>query len=427
MKPTSRTTLVITALVLCMGGSGVAAQNTTLEECRAAALQNSTINERQELTTQKWEAKSRATNSSLLPQLEVNAQASYQNQTPQLPDGTPLTGMFDLSRDQYRATLDLSQVIYGGNTARNTRRVHEASAQAERSSLEVQIAELKDQINRSYLEILLSDYNAEALRLTIATLDADIARTEAQVRLGTATGSATATLKARHRELVQQLTELEADRNLRIESLAILTGLKLSPTTTFTSPRMTPLPSGTVGSQRPELKLYDSQHNLIAQQNRLLNSRSNPKLSLFASGGYGRPGYNFISNNFDMMGIAGLRLNVPLTGWDATVKERRAGELEQKIVLAQKRDFELNNRAQITAAAAQVLKWNAVATMDAAIIADREAVRSRAADELSGGVATQSQYITELNNELSARINARINSLRVVGAWIEYEAAMGIY
>lgn len=403
------------------------AQSFTLEQCRRAAVDNSTLGEQSGATAQKWEMKNRAAGSTLLPQLEINAQGSYQNQTPQLPDGTPLTGVFGLSRDQYRATLDLNQVIYGGGSVRNTRRVNEASARVESASIEVQQSQLLDRINALYLDALLAQLNAEVLELTIKTITADRAVVVNQQRLGTATGASVATLEARRLELEQQLTALRASRSTLVESLSILTGINIPTEAVLEMPTAQGQPSGDAQSQRAELELYDSQVGQLKSQARLLNSRSNPKLSLFASAGYGRPGYNFISNNFDFMGIAGLRLNVPLTAWDATVKERNALDIEQKIVLARKRDYQLSNKVHIAAAAAQMAKWQQVAQADDAIIKARELVRATAASQLAGGIALQSQYVTELNNELSARVNASINRLEITRAWIDYQAALGKY
>ena len=51
--------------------------------------------------------------------------------------------------------------------------------------------------------------------------------------------------------------------------------------------------------QRPELKSFSLQQNLIASQNKLIKARNLPKTSFFIQGGYGRPGLNLLENKFD--------------------------------------------------------------------------------------------------------------------------------
>lgn len=48
------------------------------------------------------------------------------------PDDLPLPIAIDLPLDQYKATVDLNQVIYGGNSVRNTKRVNAAAEKRKR-------------------------------------------------------------------------------------------------------------------------------------------------------------------------------------------------------------------------------------------------------------------------------------------------------
>lgn len=407
--------------------AGTAVATTNIGACRRAAVESSPLLIQQRIATEKWDMKSRAVGSTLLPQLEVNAQGSYQSAVPKLLEVLPMGEAFNLSHDQYRATLDLNQVIYGGGTVRNTRRMNDASAEVETTEVAVSLDRLRDRINNIYLEILFAEQNIAVNALMQATLESDIKTITAQQKYGTATGSAMATLEARRLELAQQRVEIESTRGKLIVSLSTLTGLNLTPQTQFTVPVVESLPVTAEASHRTEIELFESRRQQIEAQNRVITSKSNPKLSLFASGGYGRPGYNFLSNNFDPMGIAGLRLNVPLTQWDATSKEKKANILQSNIIDQQQVDFQRNNKVEIDQALGDIRKWYDVSMLDPQIVAAREHVRRRAAAQFKDGVITQTEYVTEFNNEAVARLDAEINRLRVVQAWITYQAALGKY
>lgn len=421
--------IVISALLLSACASASAQDAVlTLEGCREAAVARSPLTVRRGLAGQKRQAKDRAASSALIPQLEVNAQASYQNEVPKFPGDLPLPVAIDLPRDQYKATVDLNQVIYGGSSVRNSKRANAAAEQVETASLDVQLDRLRDRINATYIDLLLTDRQLEVNALMRQTLAADRKVAEAQVAHGTATGGTQAGLTARMLELEQQRAELQGTRAKLAEALSVLTGMTVTETTVLQVPA---IPSGVPGQegplQRTELELYARQRNQIDTQNRLLNSKSNPKLSLFASGGYGRPGYNFLDRDFAPMAIGGLRFNMPLTGWDATQKEKRANRIASQDIDQQQRDFERNVSIETEQYRTDIGKLQEVTAMDPQIVAARTAVRERALAQLKGGIITDSEYLTEFNNEAQARVNAQVNALRLVQAWINYDAARGIY
>ncbi len=136
----------------------------TLDACRRAAVERSPLSARQTLVGEKRKAQDRATSSSLLPQLEIQAQGSYQNEVPKLPTDFPLPVTMDLPKDQYRATVELNQVIYAGHSVRNTKRLHAATAEVETASLAVKLDRLRDRINRTYIGILLTEKQLEVNR-----------------------------------------------------------------------------------------------------------------------------------------------------------------------------------------------------------------------------------------------------------------------
>lgn len=425
--------IVIAIIFLSFAASGVSAQEVlTLDRCREAAVGLSPLTARKALVGQRRDALNRVASSALLPQLEINAQGSYQNEVPKFPGDAaslPMPIAIDLPRDQYRTTVDLNQVIYGGSSVRNTKRVNAAVEKVETASLEVQLDRLRDRINDTYMGILLVDRQREVNLLMRNTLAGDIKTVSAQIGHGTATGGNKAALEARMLELQQQEAELTGSWEVLAEALAILTGFAVTPDTRLEIPVVGDLNAVRADalSRRTELKLYASQRAQIETQNKLLNSKSNPKLSLFASGGYGRPGYNFLDRDFAPMAIGGLRFNMPLTGWDATQKEKKANLIQSRSVDEEQRDFERNASIETAQYVTEIGKLQQIAVLDPQIVAARGAVRLRAFAQMQNGTITGSEYLTEFNNEAAARVNAEANVLKLVQAWLRYNAALGKY
>lgn len=429
-------TLISALLLLSSIVGGATAQESvlTLQHCRDAAVNRSPLSERQSLAGEKRQAQDRVAGAAWIPQLEINAQASYQNETIRFPGDLPIPISLDLPRDQYKATVDLNQVIYDGGSIRNTKRINAATEQVETASLAVQLDRLRDRVNDTYVRILLTDRQLKVNALMQQTLTSDMRSVAAQVANGTATGSAQAALTARILELQQQEAELRGNRTALTETLGTLTGMTITEETVLQVPEVpVGLPDDTVGAAgdaargRTELQLYARQREQIEIQDKLLNSKSLPKISLFASGGYGRPGYNFLDRDFALMAIGGVRLNVPLTGWDATQREKRANRIQSQDIDQQQRDFERNVSIEVARYKTEIERLRQVTAMDTRIVAARTAVRERACAQFKGGVITYSEYLTEFNNEVAARINAETNALRLVQAWLGFEAAQGIY
>ncbi len=400
----------------------------TLGRCLDAAATHSPLLEQQRLSTQKWQMKSRAAGSALLPQLSLNAQATYQNEVPALPEGTPMAGLLSLPKDQYYATMNLEQVVYGGSSVRNTRRLNDASADVENLSLEVRLDRLRDRVSGLFFGALLLERQLDVNGLMQITLDGDLREAEARVKKGTLTQGALLSLEARKLELQQQRVDLETTRAILLQDLSTLTGMETSGSQLVPPPvDEFAVPDPQVVGAPTELKLFDAQRHQLDRQGQLLNSKANPKFSLFATGGWGLPGYNFFDVDGNLMGMAGARLSIPLTGWDAVSKDKRALRLQSSEVDQQRRDFLRENDLQVTRCAQQIGKCQNLVLLDSQIVLARSEVRRRAAAQLKEGTITQADYIAEFNNELTARVQMQARQIEFIQAWVDYYAALGQY
>ena len=127
------------------------------------------------------------------------------------------------------------------------------------------------------------------------------------------------------------------------------------------------------------------------------------------------------------MAIGGVRFRLPLTAWDATQKEKQANRLLSRDIDQQQRDFERNTSIEIAQYATDIQNLQEIITLDPQIVVARTIIREQALAQLKGGVITESEYLTEFNNEATARIQAETNALLLIQAWIRYNAARGIY
>ncbi|MGO8056053.1 hypothetical protein, partial [Rhizobium leguminosarum] len=81
---------------------------------------------------------------------------------------------------------------------------------------------------------------------------------------------------------------------------------------------------------RPELQFYSSTDKFLSGQTELIDAKNHPRVSLFLQAGYGRPGLNFLKNEFDPYYVGGVRVNWTIGGYYTQKKEKELVEVNRK-------------------------------------------------------------------------------------------------
>src|SRR6478752_840271 len=99
----------------------LAQQSLSLQDCYNLVNKNYPIAKQVNLLQQKSDVEVDIINKGKLPKIELNAQATYQNQVTQVPGQL----IPPLNKDQYRASLDFNQLIYNGRIIAATSKLKE--------------------------------------------------------------------------------------------------------------------------------------------------------------------------------------------------------------------------------------------------------------------------------------------------------------
>ncbi|WP_373512626.1 TolC family protein [Persicitalea sp.] len=406
----------------------------TLEQCYEAARTNYPLLKQKEILAQNGELAIENLNKNRrLPQLAVNGQATWQSQVTKLPIELPNFSVPTLSKDQYRITLDASYALYDGNLTQLQSEVQRASTASAQQQVEIELNRLKDQVDALFLNALLTDENLILTQAILADLANRLEKFRANVRFGTVAQMDVDGLEAELLTARQRLAQLDATRSGLRESLALLTDLPISDSTKLV---VEVLPNQVkVGNEmevaseveqgRPELQLYQAQRSLYDAQFRLTANKTKPRLSLFAQGGGGRPGLNFLSNDFKGFFIGGLRLNWNLSSAYTLNNDRQMIMLNRQIVDIQQATFEKNLSVQLRQQQTEIDKLTAQLATDAEIAALRTRVRQAAAVQLDNGAIAARDYTALLNAENQAQLNQKLHELQLVSARIQYRTLAG--
>lgn len=359
-----------------------------------------------------------------LPQLTISGQATYQSDVTKVPVTLPGFSIEPPSKDQYKLLADVSQLIYDGGATKQQKVLQQLNASVEDQKVEVELYRLKERINQLYLSILFLDEQLKQVELVKADIQTGIKRVEAQVQNGTAFRSNLNMLKAESLKNDQRAIEIKTSRKGLVDALALFIGQPLPENVSLQKPVSTAV---AIDSEitRPEIRLYNEQSKLIGQQDRLIVAKNLPKASLFAQGGYGRPGLNQLENEFNFYYIGGVRFNWSLGGLYTKKKEKELVAINKKIVDIQKETFILNTNTQLRQQQAEIDKLLKLIASDEEIILLRQSVKDAARAQLENGVITASDYLEEVNAEDQARQTMITHQVQLLQAQINYKTISG--
>lgn len=416
-------------IILCLSLSGklLVAQDKvmlTLDQCYSLASTNSALAQQKALTVTAGNLAEKNLGQKWLPDINLNAQATYQSEVTSFPVKLPGVNVEELSKDQYKGTLELVQPIYDGGLISGQKKLQHINTNIESQRVEVDLYQLRSKVNAYFFTALLMDENIRLMNIVKEDLNNNIKKVSAQAANGIATNSNVDVLKAELLKANQKIIEFSAVKKGAIEMLEILTGTTIAANTVFERP-VAPVDVTEVIVVRPELKLFDYQKQQFQQQSKLINARSNPKFSFFANGGYGWPGLNMLKNEFQWYYLGGVKLTIPITSHFTQKKEKDVIKLQQQIVDKQKENFLNNNRQLLSQQKNEVEKYRDLVATDADIVSLRSRIKENASFKLANGIITSSDYVTELNAENQAMLNQKLHEIQWLQAQYNYQLILG--
>ena len=177
---------------------------------------------------------------------------------------------------------------------------------------------------------------------------------------------------------------------------------------------------------RPELKLFDFQSQILDQQIKLVNTKTLPKFSLFLQGGWGQPSpLNLVNPTLTGYYIGGVRLNWMINNFYTIKNERKVIELNKEIITTQRETFLLNTQQTISKQNTEIDKLKQLLQKDNEIVELLSSVKKTSADQLQNGVVTSYDYVREVNAEDLAKQNAALHKVQLAMAQYNLKTTSG--
>lgn len=381
-----------------------------LDSCLILARRNYPQIKQLDLLVKTGETTVAILNKAWLPQVNVNAQASYQSDVTSLDINIPGFPTPDpLNKDQYKFYTDIGQIIYDGGSINLQKKITRANAKLEISKVETELYKLNDRILQLYFGILLSQFQQKSLDLLEKDLVEQINKATVAYNAKTIAANTLYLIQAEKLKLDQRRIDVNSQKNQLLQMLSVFINRNLEANAELIEP---PNPILSPVIQRPELQLVDQQIYLSNLQLKLNRSKSIPKINLFGQFGYSNPALNFLKNEFQLYYIGGIKLNWNFSALYQYRSETKVSILNKNLAELQRESFLFNTRLNLMQQNQDIQKYVQLLKSDKELIELRIKIKNASRSQYENGIITVSDYLRELNAEEQARTTEFIHKVQ---------------
>ena len=371
------------------------AQTVTLEECQTMARENYPAISRFSIIEQSKNYTLANANKAYLPQLSLEAKATYQSDVITIPLDMPGIEIPVPDKDQYQIVAQANQIIWDGGKIAAKKEMIEAGAVVEEKTLETELYSLRERVNQLYFGILLVQEQLKQQVVMEEELQRNHDIVESYVENGIANQADLSTVKIEMLKAGQQRIQMESAQTAYLQMLSILIGNKISKETEFVKPSVSNDNSSVI-IKRPELELFSAQEATIDAQTNELKSTIMPAIGAFVQGGYGKPGLNMLQNEFDAFFLGGVKLSWNFGSLYTYKNSVRSNELKKLNIDTQRDTFTHNLNMQISQQQNEIEKYRKTMKDDEEIIRLQQQIKDAAEAKVENGAMTVSDMLKEL-------------------------------
>lgn len=393
----------------------------TLEECFRLAGDNYPLIKRYDLVSKTTNLSLSDINKGWLPKITVFGQATVQNDVTEFPEA--LSGLLNqmgqefkgMGHAQYKAGLEVSQIIWDGGVSKSRRQIEDARANVATASLDVQMYAIRERVQNLYFGILLVDEQINQCHATEELLKANHSKLQSMLKGGVAMQSDVDMIEAQILTIEQQTTQAKAIRDSYCRVLELFIGESLEGS--FFIKPASDLPLETTVN-RPELRLLDARSKFNSARLDAIDNTTLPRVGFFGQVYYGYPGFNMFesmrSRDMSFNALAGIKISWNIDSFYTKRNSRDKIALEQSDIDTEREVFLFNNSLLTSSEIAAIDGLKKVIQDDEKIIELRARVRKAAESQLNNGVIDINGLLTKITDENIAQLNARYHEIQLI-------------
>ena len=415
-----------------LASSVVAGQSQTLSDCQAAAERNYPLIRQYALIARTTELTVDNIAKGWLPQVSAQAQATLQSDVTSWPEqlrsvyqqmGLDMKG---LKKDQYRVGIDVQQMVYDGGAISSQKAIAREQGRVQEAQTEATLYQVRQRVNDLFFGVLLLDEQLKLNENLQSVLAANEQKLASMYKRGTASESDYNNVRAERLSVVQQAADLQSQQRSLKQVLGAFCGIEVKELTKPEGPAEADAAMAIAPAVlRPEMKAFDAQLRLTEARERALDAQLKPRLSLFATGFYGYPGYNMfedmMNRKWSLNGMVGARLSWNIGALYTRKNDKARLQTERSLNDARREEFLFNNNLQQLQQSEDIQRYRTLMATDAEILQLRSAVRKAAESKLAHGIIDVNDLLREINSETAARVQQSVHEIQWLKAISDLE------
>lgn len=358
-----------------------------------------------------------------LPQVSLSGRLSWQSQVTELPIKLPGIEIPSLSQDQYKVQLEIEQAIYKGGVDQARKALAQADKSINEKQLEVEFQQIKNKVVALYFQTLLSKNSLKILATQEDMLKEKMQDVNALFEAGMVLSGAKDAIQAELISLEERRIDLEFQKKSMLEQLSYLSGFSTEQLQSIKEPEETLSASET--HQRAEYQLMSSNIEKIEAIQGIQKSALRPKAFAFGNLGYGRPGLNMLSNDFEPYAMVGVGFQWKLWDWNQQRKQVQIHQLQIEAIRLQQRNFDFNLHTQLLSLQNEINKQEQLMSRSRELLPLRKRIMDQTEEQYKTGSVTPSAFLEEVKHYEHARLKLENNKLMLALAKVNYLLALG--
>lgn len=394
----------------------------TLDSCYAMSERNYPLVKKRAIISQQSEVQTEVIRKNLLPQIGLNAQATYQSDVTHVNISIPNFNVASPNKDQYKSYINVNQVLYDGGAINSAVVIQETDEKLQQQAITVSLHQVKNNVNDLFFTVLLLQENQKLLNELRENLLQKRKEIQSAVTNGMVLQSNLDLIDIEVLNVEQKIAGLLKDKETIISLLEQFTGQSFDLDTVFELPG-----SSAVSEElnRPELKLFDLQKQQIDATTLMKNVNKKPMVAAFIQGGIGNPALNMLDNTFQGYYIGGIKLSWNIYDWNKTNKEKEVLQVQKQMVDTEKELFTFQTELEKKKLNQEVEKIKETIESDKRIIELRKKVVESYNSQLKNETITYSDYLSELTALKQAEILLKTHEIELIQANSRLDLVLG--
>ncbi|MCK4920001.1 MAG: TolC family protein [Bacteroidales bacterium] len=412
---------LIVFIILVFPLNIIAQEDLNLEKCLQAAVENHPRAGDKELMESISGNNILNVNSKWKPEVNLNGQFTYQSDVIDIGD-MAIVGFPLAPQDQYKLYFDLKQTFYDGGRIKQQKVIEEISMKSGLKQLESEIETVKADVIEMYYNILQLQEGIDIQSLMMTLLEEKEAIIFTGIENGVMMESDLSLLEIEILQIEQEKRSSELQKNAIIYVLSGKCNLEMNENTVFTQSNLAFKVSEL---NRRELEFFQSQKELLDATMVIKEKNRLPVLYGFGQLGYGNPGLNMLSDEFDTYYYVGAGLKWNLWDWKDTRREKENLVYQNNLIDNKKLEFEQNVRDALINQQSVIQSHEENITSLKILLEKRMGIVKTYESQLREGTIKTIDYLSVVNEEKIARIKLLNENISLQKAIAKYNYLNG--